>query len=221
MAPEESYPKLISLAVHELRTPANVIWGYLRMLQKNQSSNLTEHERRMVDEAEKSCVRLTELMTELSEVGKLDGEQLAMAKRPVDFFTLTGAATATVHDAEDRDVRVEVRGPAEGAPIDADPDRLRVAIASIVRSIVRQQPGPAVVVAERSRARRDGVDEAVVVVAVEAKTPAEDSARVPFNDKQGGMGLALPIARRVIEAHGGRIDTRSGTDAVITLPLNG
>ena len=35
MTTEESYPKLISLAVHELRTPASVVGGYLRMLQRD------------------------------------------------------------------------------------------------------------------------------------------------------------------------------------------
>ena len=31
----EDYPTLISLAVHELRTPASVVGGYLRMLQRD------------------------------------------------------------------------------------------------------------------------------------------------------------------------------------------
>jgi len=42
MASEESYPKLISLAVHELRSPASVVSGYLRMLQRDTETPLSD-----------------------------------------------------------------------------------------------------------------------------------------------------------------------------------
>ena len=58
---------------------------------------------------------------------------------------------------------------------------------------------------------------------------AYDAAPAAFDDQRGGLGLALPIARRVIERHGGRIWAPAqveGTDAraarstnVISLPL--
>ena len=65
MATEESYPRLISLAVHELRSPAGVVSGYLRMLQRDTETPLSERHRKMVTEAEKSCARLVALITEL------------------------------------------------------------------------------------------------------------------------------------------------------------
>src|SRR5262249_54075067 len=46
----ESCPDLLSLAVHEFRTPASVIGGYLRMLQRDVEP-LTPRQRKMVDEA--------------------------------------------------------------------------------------------------------------------------------------------------------------------------
>src|SRR5262245_20581185 len=52
------YPQLISLAVHEFRTPASVVGGYLRMLQRDPENPLTDRQRKMVEEAEKSCTRL-------------------------------------------------------------------------------------------------------------------------------------------------------------------
>src|SRR5437899_3493487 len=71
-SPAAAYARLLSLAVHELRTPASVVGGYLRMLQRDTDSALTDRQRKMVDEAEKSCARMVALIAEMSEVSKSD-----------------------------------------------------------------------------------------------------------------------------------------------------
>ena len=73
-SPGESYAQLLSLAVHEFRTPASVVGGYLRMLQRDTDAPLSERQRRMIDEAERSCQRLVALIGELSEIQKLDAD---------------------------------------------------------------------------------------------------------------------------------------------------
>ena len=69
---QEPYARLLSLAVHEFRTPARVVGGYLRMLQRDSDQPLSDRQRKMIDEAEKSCARLVALIAELSEISKLD-----------------------------------------------------------------------------------------------------------------------------------------------------
>jgi signal transduction histidine kinase len=49
----ESYLQLLGLAVHEFRTPASVVGGYLRMLQRDAAGELNDRQRKMIDEAEK------------------------------------------------------------------------------------------------------------------------------------------------------------------------
>ena len=48
-SPGESYTQLLSLAVHEFRTPASVVGGYLRMLQGDTDAPLSERQQRMID----------------------------------------------------------------------------------------------------------------------------------------------------------------------------
>src|SRR5437899_10770099 len=79
--------ELLSLAVHEFRTPASVVSGYLRMLQRD-TTPLNDRHRKMVDEAEKSCARLVALVTEMSEVSKLDAGVTALGKEPLDLFVV-------------------------------------------------------------------------------------------------------------------------------------
>ena len=82
----DTYPQLLSLAVHEFRTPASVVGGYLRMLQRDTESPLSERQRKMIDEAEKSCVRLVALIAELSELSKLDAGQVTLARQSLTCF---------------------------------------------------------------------------------------------------------------------------------------
>ncbi len=82
----EAYTPLISLAVHELRTPIGVVSGYLRMMLRDTDEVLTPRQRKMVEEADRSCFRLTAMIAELSDVGKLDAGTIRLASQPVDLM---------------------------------------------------------------------------------------------------------------------------------------
>jgi signal transduction histidine kinase len=207
-----SYPPLISLAVHEFRTPASVVGGYLRMLQKDQEPPMSERQRRMIDEAEKSCARLVAIVAELSEIGKLDSGAITLVRQPLDLFPLVEKVAELVHEAEERDVHVKLIGPSDGGIITGDTARLHTAMDAIFRAILREKPGPATVVAERRLETRDGQASAVLVICDEGRVQeAYDCKPGAFDDRRGGLGLALPLARRVIEGLGGRIWSPANT----------
>jgi signal transduction histidine kinase len=209
--PDDSYPPLISLAVHEFRTPASVVGGYLRMLQKDQDPPMSERQRRMIEEADKSCARLVAIVAELSEIGKLDSGLIKLARRPLELFSLVAEVAELVHEASERDVKLKLIGPSEGAPMTGDPTRLRAAFDAIFRAILREKPGPSTVVAERRLDTIDGHRCAIVIVADDGRVQEAYGVKAtPFDDNRGGMGLALPLARRVIEGHGGRVHSPAG-----------
>ena len=199
------YPELLSLAVHEFRTPASVVGGYLRMLQRD-SESFTDRQRKMIDEAEKSCGRIVALIAELSDVSKLDAGLLTLSRQPLDVFALIGEVAEHVQEGKDREVRLEVRGESEGATIAGDGSRLRTAFEAVLRAILREKAGPCVVAADRRLDAKGGETSAVIVIAEDQSVQAAyDSTPGAFDEKRGGLGLALPLARRVVEGLGGRI----------------
>jgi signal transduction histidine kinase len=209
------------------------VGGYLRMLQRDAAGELNDRQRKMIDEAEKSCARLVALIAEMSDVAKLDSGVIALARQPLDVFALVSEVAEHVQEARDREVRLEVRGDSGAAAITGDAPRLRAAFDAVFRAVLREKAGPSIVVAERRRETRDGRATAVVVVSdANSVQTAYERDRGVFDEKRGGLGLALPLARRVIEGHGGHISAPAPTgqtpaseddvsrgSAIITLPL--
>jgi signal transduction histidine kinase len=66
------WPKVLSLAVHEFRTPLTVVAGYIRMLLKERAGPVPDQQRRLLEEAEKSCGRLSALLAEVSDLSGLE-----------------------------------------------------------------------------------------------------------------------------------------------------
>src|SRR5688572_28434577 len=97
-------PRVMSLAVHELRTPVTVVAGYLRMVLKEQAGPLNDKQRKMLEEAERSCGRIGALVSEMSEFGKLESRELALARQDFDLTALIQELASGMHEGDDRGV---------------------------------------------------------------------------------------------------------------------
>ncbi len=201
--------RLLSLAAHELRTPISVVGGYLRMLQHDRDS-IGERQQRMIDEAEKACARLVAIVSELSDIGKLDDGRTKLQAEPLDVFGLVRDVAGKADEAAERGVRLVIRGETGAASLRGDRVHLNTVFAALLKAVLREQQDSTVVVVDLRR-QPDG--SALIVI---AREPDADIAttRPPatFDELRGGLGLALPVARRVIERHRGRIWSPASAD---------
>jgi signal transduction histidine kinase len=203
------------------------------MILGDTSEPVPPRHRKMLEEVAKSSARLVGQVDELSLIGKLDAGDVKLARQPLDVGALIHDVAEHVHEATDRDVHLVLQGDPGPALMTGDLARLRGAFDAVFRAILREKAGPATVAADRRRDTIDGQVCAVVVVA-DASAVQESYARPRgvFNDKRGGLGLALPLARRVFEGHGGSIwspapapgvdpekDPLSRSSAIIALPI--
>jgi signal transduction histidine kinase len=226
--PEPNWPRLLSLAVHEFRTPLTVVAGYLRMVLNERAGPLAEMQRKLLEEAEKSTARLSTLLGEMSEIGQLEDGRQSLSRTHFDLADVVAQVVARVEPREG-DAGVVLEGEAAPLPINGDQVRLARAIHSIVSALRREIIDEGALVVSPGAREAAGRRVAWIVFGTRSVNAALRSASAealgPFDEWRGGCGLSLPLARRVIEQHGGRImalpGERQKAGGVVEMPLEG
>src|SRR3954469_773993 len=103
------WAKILSLSVHEFRTPMTVVAGYIRMLLKDRAGPLSDQQRRLLEEAEKSCGRLSFLIAEVSELSNLEAGTAPFNKQETDLHAALRQAVEQLPPLPDREVPVELQ----------------------------------------------------------------------------------------------------------------
>jgi signal transduction histidine kinase len=221
MDAEAELARLVSLVAHEIRTPLSVVSGYVKMLGGERQGPLNEAQRRSVAGADRACQQLTALATDLSWMARIERGEVAPNRVPISLDTLLGevAATHTPHDEHPVTVEAvrEGDGDAPGATLTADAVHLRRALTSMLAAVVRGAPDHATV---QIIGRPTRIALAPVSV-IDDLLDAETSTLDPLNEGLGGLGVGLPLARRLVALEGGAIlgrATPDGLGLVLTLP---
>ena len=219
---------------HEIKNPLSTIGLNVQLLTEGiEDLRLDDDDRvpllRRLGSLGREAERLRGILTDFLEyAGELrldprDADLNATVDELIDFF---------LPQAESEGVRV--RGDLAAGSLQAhfDPSHIKQATLNLmpnaVQAMGKQPPGVPRELILRTHRDQNEHREPVAVLHVIDTGPgidAETAARIfdpYFTTKSGGSGLGLPTARRIVEAHGGRIDLHSepgrGTDFVISLP---
>jgi signal transduction histidine kinase len=198
---------------HEVSTPLTPLAGYLRILQGEKLGPLTEPQRKVVETMLVSVNRLARIVDNLADFASLGSERAPLSLETVEPEALAEKVVEDLRPAI-RDGRlnvVVVKGG--GGAVQADPRKLRQALANLVSNAVKFSPHGGEVLVEVAREagrlrfavydQGPGVPEQDVVGLFEPFNPARRRGREEL--RHPGSGLGLPVARRIAEAHGGRV----------------
>jgi signal transduction histidine kinase len=203
----EGERRFVQDASHELRTPITVALGHAELLERAAKESEHRADARVV----------VEELTRLRRVA--DRLLLLAASEHPDFVHKSRIdVESVVLDALHRwspVARTWSLGTLEEATVDADPDRLAVAVDALVENAVKHttESGAITLGLERT----DGMA-AITVADSGSGIPPRDLDRIfdrfarsdaGRNRSGGGVGLGLAIVRTVAEAHGGRVAVRS------------
>ncbi len=218
---------LLNAVSHDLRTPIASAKAAVSSLRSPEVRWSQQDQQELLANADDALDRLTELVTNLLDLSRLQAGVLSIAVRPAGLDDVVSRALD--HAAHDADVEVEVEVANTLPEVLADTGLLERVIANLVENALRYTPVQRPV---RLAASTHGDTVELRVIDRGPGIPPEDRETVfaPFqrlNDHatstSGGVGLGLAIARGFIEAMHGAVtleDTPGGgLTAVISLPI--
>jgi signal transduction histidine kinase len=215
---------------HELRTPLNAIIGFSEAIAREVMGPISNmHYREYADDIHASGQHLLSLINDLLDLSKIEAGKLELFEETVDLRALVKHCTVFISEAlRTKELQLGVRVGADLTAVFCDERKLKQVLLNLLSNAVKFTAFGRISLA----AWRDGSDLLRIEVADTGIGIAPEhiaKAMTPFGQvddalsrEQSGTGLGLPLAKQLVELHGGTLTLASepgvGTTVTILLP---
>lgn len=223
--------EFISLASHQLRTPATGVKQFIGMLLDEYFGKVTAEQRSILEYAYESNERQLEVINDLLKVAQVDAGKLVLAKEETDVAAmLEDVMQEQRAQFAERKQRVVLDRPEEPVMASIDASRIRMVIENLIDNASKYTPdGKRITVTVNHISSKN---EVVIKVKDQGVGIAEDDipklfqkfSRLenPLSIQVGGTGIGLYWAQKIIDLHDGSIKIQSklnkGTTFTVRIP---
>src|SRR5437899_2098750 len=220
----------LASAAHELKTPLAVIKGYYDLLLARSLGRLTDKQRDILEESKDSCERLVRLVSMFLNYSALESGKLVLHLRENDLRDCLSELAKRWQEAFYRKhVRLETRFDDKLPLLKFDYQKVQQTVANLLDNALNHTPagGSVTLTAESHFWERRAAEEVPATERRRDRVPRPNSVKVEVSDTgegiaaehhqeifedfvrvdrtSSGMGLGLAIAKRLVQAHRGKI----------------
>ncbi|HEY0143254.1 MAG TPA: HAMP domain-containing sensor histidine kinase [Thermoanaerobaculia bacterium] len=219
--------EVLAIVSHDLRNPLNAVTLGASLLQM--SETLSDDDREQVDTIVLSGKRMSRLIADLLDITRLEGgKRLPIEAARVEVRELLDETHELFRaQAASQAVTLQFLSDESLPPVHADRHRIMQVLSNLIGNALKFTPAGGIITL---RAEKHGHDVQFLVSDTGPGIPKENLADVfsPYwqakRAERLGAGLGLPIAKGIVESHGGRIWAESepgeGTRFYFTLPVH-
>jgi PAS domain S-box-containing protein len=217
--------EFLAMLGHELRNPLSAVRNAVATATRDESRRP-----RALEIAERQAEQLGRLIDDLLDVARITQGRITLRKERVHLNEIIEHAMESTRSLiESRGLELSIAIAPEPIRVDADPARLQQVLVNLLSNAAKYtEPGGRIDLTSERRG-----DEVVVRIrdtgigiAPEMLPRIWDlftQSDRALDRAQGGLGIGLTVARRLVELHGGRIEAFSeglgaGAEFVVTLP---
>ncbi len=220
----------LSIISHELKSPLAAIENYLQVLLGGFAGPLNERQQRMLERCTLRVNDLRALITDIVDLARMNPDQIQADFTVLDPYEIATQALEDVRlAAAQKEISIQVDTSPQLQPIVAAPRRLRQVFSNLLSNAVKFSPDGGMVILrvkdEPERLVVEVMDEGIGIPADEQQLVFEDFFRSRNAEGIAGAGLGLSIAKKIVEAHQGKIwvespyaEGKSGTRFTVVIP---
>ena len=217
---DRSKSNFISVAAHELKTPLTLIEGYTSMMRDISRNGQEESIEPMIDGVNNGIRRLRSIVDDMIDVSLIDNNLLSLHFQPVWIRHIFKLLQNEMSDSTvSRKLSFDIRQfPGGEQMIFADSERLYQAFRNILSNAIKYTPDGGTICVD-GRVLPGFIEVTIMDTGIGISAQDQEVIFAKFGQvgnallhssgktkfKGGGPGLGLPIARGIIEAHGGAI----------------
>jgi signal transduction histidine kinase len=214
---------------HELRTPLNAIIGFSEVLQEQMFGELNERQLAYVDDVLAAGKHLLSLINDVLDLAKIEAGRMELDLSEVAVPEILRSAVS-LHSERARleGVELSLTTEPEEITVTADERRVRQVVFNLVSNAVKFTPAHGRI--DISARTEDGHVEVAIadtgpgIAAKDRETIFEEFEQTAEGRKAEGTGLGLPLSRKLVELHGGRLWVESevgrGSTFRFTFPVH-
>lgn len=216
---------------HELRTPLNAIIGFSEALLSGLFGPSPPKHQEYIASIHASGQHLLSLVNDVLDMAKVEAGRLELYPEPVRVTVLLSECVELLEAlAGQKGVRMECPPVEPGLTVTADAIRLRQAVLNLLSNAIKFTPVGGWVRVDAARGGDGCVTLTVADTGIGMSPEDITIALEPFRQvnnymtkAHSGTGLGLPLAKRFVEAHGGRLELSSapGEGTVVSIVLPG
>ena len=199
----------LGMVSHDLKAPLVAIESYLQVILGGFAGEINEEQWEMLDRSSHRIGELLNLISDLLDVSRIEAGQIAKEFKAMALSEVVEGSLEDIQTmAKEKGMSLQVEVPANLPIIHAAPHRLRQVLNNLLSNAIKFTP-PEGLITLSVEDKRDRLQ--IEVMDTGAGIPQEDLPYV-FDEffrgrdvERTGAGLGLSIAKKIVEAHGGRI----------------
>ncbi|HID74027.1 MAG TPA: response regulator, partial [Thermoplasmata archaeon] len=214
---------------HELRTPLNSIIGFSEVLLNKSFGELTPQQEEFLHDIHNAGKHLLELINEILDLSKIEAGRMDLHIQTLDLETLVEEVQEVVRPLYTRKgLSFSVDIPDDLPKVRGDALRLKQVLYNLISNAIKFTPsyGLVRVIARpvRDMVRVDVIDTGIGIKKKNYETIFREFTQLDMSvsREHEGTGLGLPLAKKLVELHGGRIWFKSvvgaGSTFSFTIP---
>ncbi len=230
-AVELAKDELLSLASHQLRTPATGVKQYLGMVLQGFAGDVPAEQMRLLEKAYASNDRQLSIINEILHLAKIESGRIVLSRQDVDLSAmLEDIVTEQQPDIKAAKHQLSLQLPNRALHLYLDAHTIRMAIENILSNAIKYTPQGGEITVKLYKNKENAYvrvkDTGVGVSQGDIEKLFKQFSRLPneMSLKVGGTGIGLYLAKHLVELHDGNILVRStpgqGSTFTIVLPLH-